>query len=98
MPNAIRKFLLPWTAADCFDSEALFQAWLRQHCKRFADVRAILLVLAAICLMAGYFLNRRPMMLLTILPLALVLLLSMAIGRIETILDGQADSKANEKE
>ena len=48
---------------------------------------------AVLCLLAGYIAGRRPIMLLTIIPLALVLLLSVALARMEAVLDGQNKSE-----
>lgn len=98
MPASIRKYFLPWTAEDCFDSEQQFQDWLQRRRRVFLDWRSILLFLAAACLLAGYFLDRRPIMLLTIVPLALVLLLTMAVGRTEAVLEEQAASASSEEE
>jgi hypothetical protein len=47
---------------------------------------------AMICLLAGYILDRRPIMLLTVIPLILVLLLSIGLDRIEKTLNGQNKS------
>ena len=88
-----RKLFLPWTAADCFPSEDAFFAWLRTCSKRFNDLRMICLFPAAGCLLAGYILDYRPVMLLTILPLVLVLLLSLAMDRIDRALGGQNKSE-----
>lgn len=97
MRDFLRKFFLPWTAADCFETEAQFQTWLRKRYKGFTDARAVFLVLAAVCLMTGYFLDHRPIMLLTVLPLALVLLSTMALSRTEALMDGYKN-ETSEKE
>lgn len=83
------KAFLPWKAGDCFASEAQFQTWLRKRHRSLADLRALMLVLAAGCLLAGYFLDRSLLLRSTIIPLALALLLSMALARIEAVLGGQ---------
>lgn len=88
MRDFFRKYFLPWTASDCFENEEQYQQWLRKRYRGFTDVRAVSLVLAAVCLLTGYFLDRRPVMLLTVLPLALVLLFTMALGKIEAVTDG----------
>lgn len=77
-----RKYYLPWTARAQFSSEEDFQAWLQKRLKRFSDLRMGALVLAAAALIIGYVLDSRPLMLLTIAPLAAVLLLSCAMEKI----------------
>lgn len=84
-----RKLFLPWTAVECFPSEDAFSAWLQVCSKRFNDLRMICLFPAVGCLLAGYMLDHRPLMLLTILPLVLVLLLSIALEQIDRTLDGK---------
>jgi len=84
-----QKHFLPWTAADRFETDEAFQHWLRKKQKLFTDLRMLFLVAAAIFLIAGYCLDRRPLMILTVIPLALVLLLSVALDRIEGTLDRQ---------
>ncbi|MGN0979345.1 MAG: hypothetical protein ACI4PT_03345 [Candidatus Avoscillospira sp.] len=98
MRDFFRKFFLPWTAADCFETEDQFQVWLRKRYKGFTDARAVFLVLAAVCLLTGYFSGRRPIMLLTVLPLALVLLLTMALSKTEALMDGYNNTETSEKE
>lgn len=92
MKAVIVKYFLPWTAASLFDTEEQFHDWLRRRCKWFTDVRIIFLLLAVVCLLIGYFLDRRPIMLLTIAPLALVLLLTMGIGKMEAVLGEPEES------
>ena len=84
-----RKLFLPWTASQCFDSSDAFLSWLAGCQTRFYNWRMICLLPAMICLLAGYVLDRRPIMLLTVIPLMLVLLLSVALDRIEKVLNGQ---------
>ena len=84
-----RKHILPWTASDCFRSEAEFQTWLQKKVTFFTNLRIFFLAIAAVCLLPGYILDQRPLMLLTIAPLALVLLVSIALDQIEKRLDGQ---------
>ena len=83
-----RKLFLPWTASQCFDTEEAFLSWLAGCQIRFDRWRMICLFPAMICLLAGYFLDRRPIMLLTVIPLLLVLLLSVALDRIEKAMSG----------
>lgn len=78
-----RKWFLPWTAQEQFESAQQFQAWLKRQHKRFTDLRMVLLVLAAAALLAGYVLDSRPVMLVTIAPLALLLLATMALDQLE---------------
>lgn len=78
-----KKWFLPWTAQEQFESTQQFQAWLKRQHKRFTDLRMVLLVLAAAALLAGYALDSRPVMLVTIAPLALLLLATMALDQIE---------------
>ena len=84
-----QKHFLPWTAADRFENGEAFQAWLRKKHKLFTDLRMLLLVPAAVFLIAGYVLDRRPLMVLTVVPLILVLLLSAALDKTEGAMDGQ---------
>lgn len=98
MRDFFRKYFVPWTAAGCFETEDRFQDWLRRRYKGFTDLRAVFLVLAVVCLLTGYIFARRPIMLLTILPLALVLLCTMALGKIEALMDGQNNTETSEKE
>ena len=87
-----RKRFLPWTASQCFDSEDAFLSWLAGCHTKFNNWRMICLFPAMICLLAGYILDRRPIMLLTVIPLLLVLLLSIGLDRIEKTLNGQNKS------
>ena len=93
MTLSFRKFFLPWTASDCFETERAFQTWLRRRWRVFTDLRMVVLAAAVLCLLAGYIAGRRPIMLLTIIPLVLVLLLSVALARMEAVLDGQNKSE-----
>lgn len=78
-----KKWLLPWTAAEQFKTEQEFQSWLKRRHRGFTDLRMVLLVIAAAVLLVGYVLDRRPVMLLTIIPLVLLLLATMALDQIE---------------
>lgn len=84
-----RKLFLPWTMASQFETETAFHTWLQACSTRYNNLRMICLIPAAICLLAGYIMDLRPIMLLTIVPLALVLLLSVAMDQIDKVLDGQ---------
>lgn len=83
----LKKAWLPWTAADQFDSEEAFTHWLSRRLKVFGDLRMVLLVIATGLLIVGYVVDSRPVMLLAVLPLALVLLVTMAIGKTEEALN-----------
>ena len=83
----LRKAWLPWTAADRFDSESAFDQWLGCRLKVFGDLRMILLVAATGLLIVGYVLELRPVMLLSVLPLALMVGLTLAIGKTEEALN-----------
>ena len=85
----LRKLFLPWTASQCFDSEDAFLSWLAGCQTRFYNWRMVCLLPAMLFLLAGYILDRRPIMLLTVIPLFLVLLLSIGLDRIEKTLNGQ---------
>ena len=89
-----RKHLLPWTAEDCFETQDLFQAWLQQKLQAFSNLRMICLVLAAASLIVGYVLEQRPIMLLTILPLVLMLLATLALDAMEKRRGGQNKSES----
>ncbi len=82
----VRKLFLPWTAGDCFDSDDAFDAFLRRRHRQFTNARMVFVILAAVLLIAGYFIDRRPVMLAAIAPLLAVLGASMALDRIEAIL------------
>lgn len=84
-----RKLFLPWTLASQFETEAAFHTWLQACSTRYNTLRMICLIPAAICLLTGYVMDLRPIMLWTILPLTLVLLLSVAMDQIDKTLDGQ---------
>ena len=88
----LQKHFLPWTAADRFETHEAFQAWLRKKHRLFTDLRMLLLVPAAFFLIAGYVLDRRSLMILTVAPLLLVLLLSAALDKTEGAMDGQNNS------
>ncbi len=79
----LRKAWMPWTAAALFPSDAVFRQWLQKRLKRFDGLRMVLLILATALLLAGYVLDRRPVMLLCIVPLLLMLPLSFAISKTE---------------
>ena len=79
----LQKAWMPWTAADQFPTEEAFGRWLERRAKVFGDIRMILLILASAALIVGYVLDRRPVMLLSILPLALMILLTLAITKTE---------------
>lgn len=89
-----RKLFLPWTMAHQFPCDTDFYAWLGTCSTRFNNLRMICLIPAAILLLVGYMMDNRPIMLLTILPLILVLLLTMALDRIDRTLDGQNNSQS----
>ncbi len=82
----LRKAWMPWTAAALFPSEEAFGKWLQQRLRRFGDLRMVLLILATALLLGGYVLDRRPVMLLCIVPLLLMLPLSLAISKTEQAL------------
>lgn len=92
--DKLRKVWLPWTAMDQFASEEEYSLWLSRRLKVFGDLRMILLVLATALLLVGYVLNKRPVMLATVAPLALVLLLSIAIGKTEESLSHMNKSQS----
>lgn len=83
----LRKAWLPWTAADDFPNQETFDQWLEHRTKRFHDLRLMFLAIATILLLVGYVLDRRPVMLMSVLPLALVLGLSLLIGKTEEARD-----------
>ena len=89
MKNFFRKTILPWLAADCFDDPARYCSWLQRLQRLYGNLRMVLIVLAVVPLLIGYIVDRHSIMLLTILPLVLVLLLSVALERISGVLDGQ---------
>lgn len=81
--SLLRKIFLPWDAADCFDTEEAFRRWLQRCVKCYTDLRMLALVIAAACLILGYVMDLRPVMLCTIAPLALVLLFSVQLDKTE---------------
>ena len=83
----LRKAWLPWTAADRFDSESVFDQWLSRRLKVFGDLRMVLLIAATGLLIVGYVMELRPVMLLSVLPLVLMVGLTLAIGKTEEALN-----------
>ena len=79
----LRKAWMPWTAAALFPSEEAFGQWLQKRLKRFEDLRTLFLIVATALLLGGYVLDRRPVMLLCIVPLLLMLPLSLAVSKTE---------------
>lgn len=92
----LRRFFLPWTAADSFPSQEEFLSWLRKKQRRLENLRIVFLVLAAAVLIAGYVLDRYAILLLTVVPLTAVLLLSLALSRTEQLTGGQTEPTAKE--
>ena len=90
-----RKLFLPWTVSDQFETPEEFQDFLKVSQKRLINHRIFWLIPSALCLVVGYCLDLRPVMVLTVLPLAVVLLLSILLDRTEAIMDGQ--DKSDEK-
>ena len=79
----LRKAWMPWTTAALFPSEEAFGQWLQKRLKRFEDLRTLFLIAATALLLGGYVLDRRPVMLLCIVPLLLMLPLSLAVSKTE---------------
>lgn len=96
--DAVRKLFLPWTAEACFPDQPTFLTWLQKRNRRWGDLRAIFLLLAGLVLIAGYALDRYFIMVLTTAPLAVVLLLSLAMAQMDRLLDGQNKSEPTTKE
>ena len=94
----IRKTFLPWTAEASFASREDYHRRLTKMHRLWDNLRIICLLLAALALIVGYVLDRYSVMVLTVLPLVLVLLLSLAITKIEAALDGQNKSETATKE
>lgn len=90
----LRKAWMPWTAAALFPSKEAFGQWLQKRRKRFGDLRMVLLVVATALLLVGYVLDRRPVMLLCIVPLLLMLPLSLAISKTEQALTQESETQA----
>ena len=84
-----RKLFLPWTVSDQFSSAGDYQAWLNIRHKQLTDLRIFFLIPSAICLLVGYCMDLRPVMVLTVVPLALVLLISIMLEKTEAVMDGQ---------
>ena len=84
-----RKLFLPWTVSDQFSSAGDYQAWLNIRHKELTDLRIFFLIPSAICLLVGYCMDLRPVMVLTVVPLALVLLISIMLEKTEAVMDGQ---------
>ena len=80
-----RKHILPWTARDCFESEAQFTAWLQKKHKLFSDLRIIFVLIAAVPLIAGYIMDLQPLMLVAIAPLLVILAASAGLDQIEKL-------------
>lgn len=88
-----RKRFLPWTLSEQFQTREEFQDFLKFSQKQLTNQRIFWLIPAALCLLIGYCLDLRPIMILTVLPLVLVLLLSIALDRTEAAMDGQDKSQ-----
>ena len=95
MKKFFQLWCIPWTARQYFTDAAQFQRHLA-CCRRVAQAtRTLCLLLAAVLLLGGYFLNRRPLMVLTVVPLLLILGLTAAMEQIEAAMDGQDNEQSN---
>ena len=92
--EGLRKTWLPWTAAEQFGSDEAFAQWLDRRLKVFGDLRMLLLVAATGLLIVGYVMELRPVMLLSVLPLAPVLVLTLAISKTEEALNRTKKSQS----
>ncbi len=90
----LRKIWMPWTAAALFPSEEVFQKWLKRRLKVFGDIRMVLLILATALLLGGYVLDRRPVILLCMVPLLLMLPLSLAITKTERAITQETETQS----
>lgn len=89
MKQKLRLWFTPWAVPEQFSDAAAYRQYLARRCGRLRSLRMVLLVLAAACLVVGLALDRRPIMLLTTVPLLLVLAVSLAMDRMEAVTDGQ---------
>ena len=94
----LQKAFFPWTAACEFASEAEFQTQLKKTHRLYHSLRAVFLAAAAVLLLAGTFLDRYSITVLTVIPLVPVLALTPALSRIETVWNGQNISQPETKE
>ena len=88
-----RKHFFPWTLSDQFKTQEEFQDFLKVTQKQLINHRIFWLIPAAVCLLIGYCLDLRLIMILTVLPLTVVLLLSIALDRTEAAMNGQDKSQ-----
>lgn len=89
MKQTLRTWFMPWAASEQFPDAAAYRQYLTRRLTRLRNLRMLLLVAAAACLVVGFVLDRRPIMLLTTVPLLLVLAASLAMERMEAVMDGQ---------
>lgn len=54
MSSFFIKLFAPWRAAECFNSENDYHAFLVRRNRFFNAVRVVLFLIAAICLIAAY--------------------------------------------
>ena len=83
----LRKAWMPWKTENHFPSQEAWDQWLQRRLKVFGDLRMVFLVLATALLLVGYVIDCRPVMLISVLPLGLVLLLTLAVGKTEETLN-----------
>lgn len=94
MRDFLRKWLTPWAASDLFSEEAAFAQFLSRRHRSAQSWRMLWLVVAAGCLLLGVVLDRRPIQLLTAVPLLLVLACTVAMERMEAVMDRQDHTKS----
>ena len=87
-----RNLFLPWTIPNQFETPEQFQDFLRLRQKQLTNHRIFWLFPSALCLLIGYCMDLRPILVLTVLPLSIVLLLSISLERIEAAMNGQDKS------
>jgi hypothetical protein len=86
MSDFFRKLFTPWKAEDCFEGHDEYCRFLAARDKRLANVRIVFLIAAAILMMLGYALSKEvynAWYYSCAGCLAVVLLLTLAIGRNE---------------
>ncbi len=89
--SKLRKTWMPWTAADQVSSDEEFQALLDKQLKFFWTLRMVALFPAAICVLGGYLMENRPLMLASVVPLALILLFSKLMDKTEAAMPNQRE-------
>lgn len=94
MKDFLRKWFTPWAASDLFPEETAYAQFLSRRHGQAQSWRVLWLIVAAACLLLGVVLDQRPIQLLTAVPLLLVLACSVAMERMEAVMERQDHTKS----